>query len=130
MKEKIDSTGCRMTYAHGTVTFWSQSRREIAHIKPGFVELELTVEHGRCIEPYVVAEGLAFLEECEREALSTCVCPTHYAFEASEAPDEIRVRAGIPDRMNTLGYIQKGYYERHFLPEPVIAAARKFMGWT
>ena len=130
MKEKFDSTGCRMTYADGVVTFWSRAGGEIAHIKPGFMCLELTVEPKHFIEPCVVAEGLAFLKECEREALSTCVCPTHDAFEASEAPDEIRVRAGIPDRMNTLGYIQKGYYERHFLPEPVIAAARKFMGWT
>ena len=130
MKEKFDSTGCRMTYDDGVVTFWSLVRHEIAHIIPGPGRLELTVEPKHFVQPCVVAEGLAFLEACEREALRTCVCPTHYAFEVSDAPDEVRVRAGKPDHMNTLGYIQKDCYERHFLPEPVIAAARKFMGWT
>ena len=130
VKEKNDSAGCRMTYADGVVTFWSRGRFKLAHIKPGFGGLELTVEPKHFLEPCVVAEGLAFLKECEREALTTCVCPTHYSFEASEDPDEVRVRAGKPDHMNTLGYMQKDCYERHFLPEPVIAAARKFMGWT
>ena len=130
MKEKLDSTGNRMTYADGVVTFYNRAGGEVAHIRPGFVILELTVMPKYFVEPHVVAEGLAFLKECEREALSTCVCLTHYSFEASDSPDEVRVRADKPEYMHTLGYIQKGCYEKHFFPEPVIAAARKFMGWT
>ena len=80
MKEKFDSTGCRMTYADGVVTFWSMVRHEIAHIIPGPGRLELTVEPKHFVQPCVVAEGLAFLKECEREASSKFKCEVGIQF--------------------------------------------------
>ena len=133
VKEKTDSTGNPMTYDHGTVTFWNKIRCEIAHIRPGIRGLALTVEPQYFVAPCVVAEGLAFREECEREALCRFTCAVEFSFEAVDT-DTVEilcstVGCGTSSR-GTSQYIHRDTNFSALMPEPVIAAARKFMGWT
>jgi hypothetical protein len=53
-----------MVYDSGKIIFWAKAGKEMAHIKLGLGGLELTIREFHFLEPCVVAEGLAFREEC------------------------------------------------------------------